>query len=295
MKQSGQIIRMQNGIAIADYSGENLQGRSFRRANLRQADFTGADLRGADFSYAILSGAKFNHAKLGIQKSSRVFLLFFSLVLSLLSGYVAMLAGSTVHKLVLSGDWRLQGSGYILIGFFILFTAVALWKGLDTAVTKILLTLIGITGALGLIMFVTGYGTGEGALYGLFALLLMAMMFVVGTVARTTIGTLGSTILFVLVAISGGMFGRSVGGGIGTIVMAIACALISKRALKEKGDTLLRKVALTVSTYFGTSFKQANLSGADFSDAEIKNTNFSGANLNGANWVNVKKEFVLED
>ena len=77
MKQSGQIIRMQNGIAIADYSGENLQGRSFRRANLRQADFTGADLRGADFSYAILSGAKFNHAKLGIQKSSRVFLLFF--------------------------------------------------------------------------------------------------------------------------------------------------------------------------------------------------------------------------
>ena len=286
---------MQNGVAIADYSGENLQGRSFRRANLRQADFTGADLRGADFSYANLSGAKFSKAKTGIRKISQAFLFLFSLLLSLFSGYIAMLAGTTVQKLVLSGDWRLQASGYILIGFFLIFTAVALWKGLDTAITKVLLVLMGITAVLGLIMYLTGYGTGEGAFLGLLALVLMATMFVVGTVARTTIGTLGSNILFLFVALGGGMFGRSVGGGVGTIVMAIACALISKRALKEKSDTMLRKISLTISTYFGTSFKQANLTGADFSEAEIKNTSFAGASLKGVNWRDAKKQFTLED
>jgi hypothetical protein len=55
-------------------------------------------------------------------------------------------------------------------------------------------------------------------------------MFIVGTIARAAARTL-SNILFMIVALSGGMFGKSVGGGIGTVAMAIACALMSKELL----------------------------------------------------------------
>ena len=68
-----------------------------------------------------------------------------------------------------------------------------------------------------------------------------------------------------------------------------------KRALKNKSDPLLRKIALTISTKLGTSFKYANLTNADFSDTVIRNTNFSNAKLNGVNWNNSKKLFTLED
>ena len=50
------------------------------------------------------------------------------------------------------------------------------------------------------------------------------------------------------IAIGGCVFWRSVKGGIGTIVMAISCAFISKRELKDETDSLLKRVALTIST-----------------------------------------------
>jgi len=278
-----------------NYSGKNLQGVHFTGQNLQNADFTGADLRGTDFSFANLAGAHFSKSKPGLRTSSQVGIFIFSLATSLLSGYIATLAGTTVQKLLTSTDWRLEFSGTLTVLFFLIFTAVALWKGLDQAISKVLVTLIAITAILGLFMYFTGIGTGMGAVYGALALLLMALMFVVGTIARATIGTLGSNVLFLIVALGGGMFGKSLGGGIGTVIMAISCAIISKRALKNESEpSLIRKIALSISTRFGTSFENADLTGADFSDAEIKNTSFKNANITDVNWSNSKKLFTLE-
>jgi hypothetical protein len=277
-----------------DYSQKNLQGQRFKAKDLQGSDFSGADLRGADFSFADLKGACFSGAKQGIRTQSKIYLFLFALVLSLLSGYVAMLTGTTVQKMVRSDDWRLETSGYMLLAFFLVFTGVALWKGLTVAISRVMIALFAITILLGVTMYLSGVGNGMGALYSLFVLVLMTMMFVIGTVARTTIGTLGSNILFLTIALGGGMFGKSVGGGIGTVVMALACAVISKRALKDKTDILLKGIALSISTWFGTSFAHADLSNADFSDSEIKNTNFLNANLTNVNWNNTKKHFILE-
>jgi len=278
-----------------NYSGQNLRGRHFEGKDLHGVDFTGADLRGADFAFANLTNVQFINAQFGLRVTSKIMLFIFALLASLLSGYIAMLAGTTVQKLIKSPDWRLEISGYITVLFFLIFTGMALWKGLDKAIVKVLVTLIVITAILGGIMIMSGIGTGVGALYGAFTLLLMALMFVVGTIARAAIGTLGSTILFLVVALGGGMFGKSMGGGIGTVMMALACAFISKRALKAQADSALRKIALTISTRFGTSFKNADLSGADFSNAKIKNTDFRNAVLVAVNWNNAKKEFTLEN
>jgi uncharacterized protein YjbI with pentapeptide repeats len=277
-----------------DYSQRDLQGKRFKSKDLHGSDFSGADLRGADFSFADLHGARFKNAKQGIRPRSKVYVFVFALVLSLLSGYIAMLAGTTVQGMVRSTDWRLEASGYILVFFFVIFTGAALWKGLNIAITRVLIALIAITIVLGCTMYLAGVGSGMGAVYGVFVLALMTIMFVIGTVARTTIGTLGSNILFLAIALGGGMFGRSVGGGIGTIVMALACALISKRALKDQTDSYLKRIAVTISSWFGTSFAHADLRNADFSDSEIRNTNFFNANLTDVNWNNTKKHFTLE-
>ncbi|MTJ47920.1 pentapeptide repeat-containing protein [Dolichospermum sp. UHCC 0259] len=51
-----------------DYSGQNLQRRSFNGQNLIEANFSKADTRGANFTNAILKDADFTGAKAGLQQ-----------------------------------------------------------------------------------------------------------------------------------------------------------------------------------------------------------------------------------
>jgi hypothetical protein len=279
-----------------NYSGQNLRGRRFQNQRLDHADFSGADLRGANFSFAHLHGARFTGVKTGINSFAKVLLFLLSLALSLLSGYIAMLAGRTTQVLLKSGEWLLMVGGYITAGFFLIFTIVAVWKGLFHTINKLLVGMIALALGMGLFMYLTGFGTGRAALYGTLALLLMVLMFIVGTIARATIGSVGSNVLFLVVALAGGVFGKSLGGGIATIIMAISCAVISKRALNDiVGDSVLKKIALRISSSFGTSFQHADLTDADFSDAELRNTNFSHARLHGVNWDRARQVSVLAE
>ncbi|KYC34663.1 hypothetical protein WA1_50570 [Scytonema hofmannii PCC 7110] len=70
-----------------DFSGQNLQGRSFKGQVLIGTDFSYADIRGADFTSANLIGANFSNAKAGLQISWKLFLILASFVLSGLSGF----------------------------------------------------------------------------------------------------------------------------------------------------------------------------------------------------------------
>jgi uncharacterized protein YjbI with pentapeptide repeats len=277
-----------------NYSNEDLRGKRFNAITLYNASFRGADLRGADFTSAKLIGADFSQSKSGIQYHFQALLFVLGFLVACFSGYLAMLAGNTVQLLLKADNQNERIVGYITCLLFVVFAAFAVWKGLFTAINKLLVIMISSAVALGAFMYFSGLGTGIGALYGGIALLLMVLMFVVGTIARATIGTLGSNILFFVVAISGGMFGRSMGGGIGTVVMAVCCAVISKRALKSEGNSILRTIALFISSRFGTSFKNADLTNGNFTDARINNTDFSHANLAGVTWTNAQKQFTLE-
>jgi len=279
---------------ITQYAGQNLQGRSFKGADLQNANFSGADLRGADFSGANLMGTDFSTSITGMKISSKILIFTIALIISLFSGYLAMLVASTTWGMIKSTDKFEQIGGYVTVVFLVFFAAIASWKGLFKTIKKVLPFMIAIPVILGLFMVLTKLSSGKGSFYGLIALLLLVVMFVVGTISRATAGTLASGILFIIVAIGGGIFGRTVGGGIGTVVMAISCAYISKHALKaDNPDSMLRRIALTAGTWFGTSFKNADLRQANFSRAIISNTDFSGANLSGVDWTDSKKQFVL--
>jgi uncharacterized protein YjbI with pentapeptide repeats len=81
-----------------------------------------------------------------------------------------------------------------------------------------------------------------------------------------------------------------VGGSVGTVIMAIACTVISKRALSgAKGFEALRKVAFFITRRFGTSFRDTKLIHANFSHAQIHNADFTNADVTLANWSDTKK------
>jgi hypothetical protein len=173
---------------------------------------------------------------------------------------------------------------------------MSIWIGLFKAIKRVLVFMILLTIILGLVAYLTGYGTGIGALKSLLSLVLIGLMFLAGTISRAVAGTFASGVLFLAVAMAGAMFGKSMGGGFGTVVAALACAVISKRALNQKfRHSAVRKIALFIGTYLGTSFKGADLTKADFTDAVLQNTNFMNSKRQGVDWTQAKKTFCFEE
>jgi hypothetical protein len=274
---------------MKDYSNQDLQGFFFANEDLSNAFFSGSDLRGADFTNANLAGADFTKVRTGIMKKHVVLLFLAAMIVSLFSGYMAMLTGTTIQEMLASKDVLIHAAGMLTIALVLLLIACFFLKGIGRTIKNIVVPTCLIGLAVGLIGYLTGVGTGMGMLYLVLTVFLVTVMFIVGTISRTTAGSLSVTFLFVAVAVGGGMFGKSVGGGIGTLVMALACALISKRALSgAKGFESLRKIAFLVTRKFGTSFRNANLSAVDFTGAKIKNVDFTGAETSSVTWGNTK-------
>ena len=132
-------------------------------------------------------------------------------------------------------------------------------------------------------------------LYLVLCLFLVVLMFIVGTIARAAAGSLSTDLIFLIVAMGGGMFGKSLGGGLGTVIMAISCAIISKKALKgAKGFESLQKIASYITMRYGTSFRQSNLTEADFSESKIKNADFTYADVSMVNWRDSEKTNCID-
>ena len=274
-----------------DYSKSNLQNASFKNENLVNTSFQGSDLRGADFSGADLTGANLTQVKTGITPSKNLVIFSVALVISLLSGYVAMLAGRTIQDMLKSGDEKIKIAGIISLIVIVVFVGYYYLKGGRTVIRHLLLPAFVLSIAIGVIAYFSGLGTGRGMLFLMLSLLLVVVMITIGTVARAIAGVLSSSILFILVAAAGSIFGKSVGGGVGTVILAVACALISKRALSgAKGFDALKKLALIITARFGTSFRNAKLTNVNFSDSKINNADFTNADLSSVNWGDSKKE-----
>jgi uncharacterized protein YjbI with pentapeptide repeats len=276
-------------ITPGEYSNKDLQKASVSDKDLSGVDFSGSDLRGANLSGSNLSGAAFSNVRTGIPTMIVVWLFLVSLAASLLAGYIAMLTGLTIQGMLKSGEPLLGVAGIIAIALSVLFIAYAWWKGGGAAIRNLIIPASLVALIIGLVAYFTGVGTGKGMAYLVLSNILLMIMLIIGTVARAAAGSL-SNILFLVVALSGGMFGKSVGGGIGTVVMALACMQISKRALNNaSGFEGLRKIAASITRRYGTSFRDAKLQGANFSHTQIRNADFSNTDFAMVNWGDSRK------
>jgi hypothetical protein len=177
------------------------------------------------------------------------------LALSLLSGYIAMLTGRTIQGMLKSGEPRLGAAGIIAIALSVLFIAYAWWKGGGAAIRNLIIPASVVALIIGLVAYFTGVGTGKGMAYLILSNILLMVMFIIGTV-----------------------------------VMALACMQISKRALDNvPGFEGLRKIAASITRRYGTSFRDAKLQEANFSHSQIRNADFSNTDFAMVNWGDSRK------
>src|SRR5262249_45311154 len=152
-------------IMLKDFSNKNLRGASFKSEDLSHARFHGSDLRGADFTGSNLSGADLTDVKTGIAPATKFWIFLVALIISLLSGYVAMLAGYTLQTMFHSGDNNVKFAGIVCTVVIILFIAFSIWKGVDQALIHLVLPVMVTAGLVGVVAYVSGVGTGMGAVY----------------------------------------------------------------------------------------------------------------------------------
>src|SRR5215470_14237771 len=148
-----------------DYSNKNLRNAIFKNEDLSYARFSDSDLRGTDFSNANLTGAIFTHVRTGITPVNIALLLILALAVSLLSGYIAMLAGQTVQAMFKSNDANVRLAGIISVVITILFVAFTWWKGATRSITSLIIPVVTLATLIGAIAYISGLGTGKGMLY----------------------------------------------------------------------------------------------------------------------------------
>ena len=285
------MTRASDDFMTVDYSKKNLQNASFANENLVNTSFMGSDLRGANFSYADLTGADLTKVKTGITPKNTVIIFVLAIVISMASSYGAMLAGNTIQDMIRSEDLKVKASGFasilVMLGFIIYYYL----KGGLIVFKHLLLPAISVALLLGAIAYFSGIGTGKGMFFLVGTLIMVVIMVVIGTLARALAGMLSYTIIFILVASAGSIFGASIGGGISTTILALSCVFISKKALSgASGFGGIRKIASSITRKLGTSFRNANLTRADFRGSTIYNADFTGADLSLVNWADSKKE-----
>jgi uncharacterized protein YjbI with pentapeptide repeats len=290
-----------------DFSGENLRGQSFKGKNLSGANFSEADIRGANFTNAKLTSANFSGVKAGLQRCGATGWVIASSMLSALSGIFSTFLVYLVHPIFdtsnvenqnMIASWgfliplvALTVSGVVLI--------VTIRKGLVVGLATV--TAFGAVAGAGTVGFsITGgfaQPTNSAMAGGAAAALAVACAgagvgLVAGAIAiAITIAVAGAVAggNAVAVAMAGGI---ALAGlrGVGAVVFVLLSAYISWRALKgDERDAWIRTFAIAFAATGGTSFRDADLTDADFTSATLKNTDFRRANLTRTRWHDAKK------
>ncbi|MBD2249082.1 pentapeptide repeat-containing protein [Nostoc sp. FACHB-888] len=297
---------------LQDFSGQNLRGRSFKGQNLVGANFSGADIRSADFTGANLTDANFSHAKAGLQKSWIVTLILFGLLVSILSTSMSVF-GSTPTKVsvftILSESHTntryltlLGQSGVLFIltigwGFQIALEAGAIIPVITWSLTKILAIFRIIPSNEAVVAIQSGIlggaviGTWLLAIAGVMAIN-VSILIVIVRINNHLINLILAGAVTIIIAIIG-IF--SVAGcnlkafttsGSGVIVATCIAVYVSWRILlKDKKFAWILRLAINIVSTRGTSFRNANLTSANFNQAIINSTDLRNAIIKQTCWL----------
>jgi hypothetical protein len=189
-----------------------------------------------------------------------------------LAGY----AGRLLQRLITADEPRVRAVGSFVLASLFVFLLIAATLGLRVAVRYALPVLLALAAAVGVGFLAFGLGTGIGALA---AIVLVLGMVALASLARTLGGT-SNMMLFAVVAISGALSGTLLGGGLAATLIAVLTMLIGRRALKTHAAYPgLSRVTSAVACRGGTSFRGADLTGANLQGAHLRCCDFRGAKL----------------
>ena len=308
------------------FSNRNLQGRSFRGHNLTGEDFSYADIRGADFTNAILKGTNFSYAIAGLQRPQAAFLLGISFVATSLLGFASGLGGffaavflkpENIKQYVIPGAI----ATIILAVLFIFIVrkgyadAKEAWgsktKSLynttadktvfaslaSAAFAAIVLTIaviLSFYGNTALVVALILFG-GFSLIFAVFLALVMAGTLAVAGPSSVAVALAG------ILAVAGALARvlivddfLSVAEAIyllviGAVIIGIIANYIGWRSLVADKFSWVRMIVINFAAFGGTSFRGADLTDANFTQAILKSTDFREANLTHTCFFNAIK------
>jgi uncharacterized protein YjbI with pentapeptide repeats len=241
-----------------DFSGKNLRGRNFKGENLTGAKFIGADIRGANFTNAILREADFTRAKAGLQRHWTIFIVTISLFLSVISGLISGLTTVWVTLFFTLNNIKEYTliPGILVLIVLAIFFIVTMRQGLVAGAATVAVA-AAVAGAVTAAVAVVVAGAGATAV-------------VVAGAGAGAAAVAGAVTVTVAVAVAGAAAGAG----------SIVGIYIAWRALAgDEKHAFVRKIAIAFTATGGTSFRNADLTDANFTEATLKSTDFRTANL----------------
>ncbi|MBC1298969.1 pentapeptide repeat-containing protein [Nostoc sp. UCD122] len=281
---------------LQDYSGQNLRGRNFKGQNLEGANFSGADIRGANFTGANLRGVKFIGVKAGQPSCWTITLLFASITLSGVVGFLFASSGIFREVTVSSGEIieLIYIPGWIALVVILLLFITLNWKGWST---ETYFTLYFALFLLAIILEIKSNSlTGTLAQISSIVLAWVILLSILLTVAKMTgetIGLVGAGIVSFFGSVSE-IRHYQITSALALIVVSLAIIFLSNFVIwqafsKKSTDSLFKNVAIAITTIGSTSFYVADLTDADFTNAILKSTDFRKAILTRTCFKKTKK------
>ncbi|MBO3461229.1 pentapeptide repeat-containing protein [Aetokthonos hydrillicola Thurmond2011] len=290
-----------------DFSGQNLRGRSFKDQDLTEANFSGADIRSTDFSGANLEGANFSQVKAGLQKRWTAFLVLVSWLMSGFAGFLSTFVGVLISHASESSEIRVSGWTALIV--VIVVFIVIIRQGLNSAIAVAVAVAVAFAIAVAFVIAVVGGlfdATGFveavpyaviGAVVVVFAFAFAIAIAIAVAIAFAVAGNFAfavAVVFAVVFAVVGNFAFATTGVGAiafaGAVAFVLLSIYISWRALKgDEKYVVIHNIAVAIAAIGGTSFRDADLTDADFTSATLKNTDFRKANLTRTCFHKTKK------
>jgi uncharacterized protein YjbI with pentapeptide repeats len=281
-----------------NFKRQNLRGKCFRGEDLSGVDFSGSDIRGADFTNAVLRNASFVNVTAGLQKRQAVALLGLMFLLAIALGASAGVIGAfaevkffALHQtessqfawvtpIVIIGFTFVSLTRRIAIGFGIFglaFLAAATAAMASSAAVPI-------AGSIAAVIAVnTLIASATAAVSALMVAAVLAFRITVALlVAATFVGAFALSIVLTETLAPSSSLNSAI--TVASIVLPLT-AYIGWRTVKgDRKHTITWLIANFLATKWGTSFRGADLTHADFSRAILLSTDFSRATVTETRW-----------
>jgi hypothetical protein len=262
----------------------NESGGSQPGQDLEGADFSGQDVRGVDFTEANLRSANFSDATLGVAPRVGVILLGIALLISLGAGVAIGWSVDGLRHRISADQWDEVAEGSSMAVILVVLVAVIIWRGFDLAfkaVVAVYFTMLVINLVANLIWDEVEYVRMLRAT----AIVIFLVLAVTAGIFARVIGDVFGSWSIAVVAVLGGLASGRFEGGLAGIVVAISLVTISKRAVRgDPRDRTLRKEAHRLIHRWGTSFRDADVTGVDFTGANVSLCDLRGATVVGVKW-----------
>lgn len=273
-----------------NFRGVDLRGQSLRGKNLSDVDLTKADLRGADFSGANLKNVIFSGAKLGLQPH-------YALVMGISLVIVAALVGSVAGLVDTVAELQFHSSNLVqlipkwfTLGVLLGFAGVALNRGIAASFMVFILAFI-VAGMIAIASSAAVIAAGAIAIaitLASFVAVAISIMVVITTAATLVLGPLMAVITavafglpFLLIAVPSA--GESAIGL--TVTVILLSFIITWQALRgSRKHAPIVAIASSIVNRWGTSFRGADLTNANFTYTRLDNADFDDAILTCVCW-----------